>query len=192
MSPIACPSDCDAGHQPWGLAVGPNGQFLYSANAESHTVSPFSIAADGALPPIACGSESEVTSSDPEDVAVSPNGQFLYTTNNNLPTSSVPAFEIQMDGALTPIASCGSDCKTTDGAEPEGVMVRPDGRFVYSSDREDVLLPKPFEDGIVSAFAIGSGRELSELECPELTCALGENTGFFGLTITPDRVPRRH
>jgi 6-phosphogluconolactonase (cycloisomerase 2 family) len=282
LSPIACPSNCDAGRLPWSMAVSPNGQFLYAVDAESHTVSPFSIAADGSLSPIACGAECEVKDSTPEDVAispdgqflyvnerednriavfaiaangsltkisctsgcatesapygmavspngqflyvavtqdiaafeigaggvlspvtcpscktaanpralaVSPNGRFLYTTNNNLPKSSVPAFEIQSNGVLTPITSCGAYCNTTDGADPEGLVVSPGGRFVYASDREDVLLLKSYEHGIMSAFAIGSGGELSELECPELTCALGENTGFFGLTITPGQGP---
>jgi 6-phosphogluconolactonase (cycloisomerase 2 family) len=282
LSPIACPSDCDAGRLPWSMAVSPNGQYLYAVDAESHTVSPFSIAGDGSLSPIACGAECEVKDSTPENVAITPNGQFLYvnerednriavfaiaasgsltkisctsgcatesapygmavspngrflyvaviqdiaafeigaggalspitcpscttaanpralavspngrflyTTNNNLPKSSVPAFEIQSNGTLTPIVSCGSYCNTTDGADPEGLVVSPSGRFVYASDREDLLLPKTYEHGIVSAFAIGSGGELSELECPELTCAIGENTGFFGLTITPDQGP---
>jgi 6-phosphogluconolactonase (cycloisomerase 2 family) len=282
LSPIACPSDCDAGHLPWSMAVSPNGQFLYAVDAESHAVSPFSIASNGSLSPIACGAECEVQDATPENVAITPNGQFLYvnerednriavfaiaangsltkvtcttgcatgsapygmavspngrflyaavireiaafeigsggtlspvacttcttaanpralavspngrdlyTTNNNAPTSSVPAFEIQSSGSLTPIVSCGSYCSTTDGADPEGLVVSPSGKFVYSSDREDLLLSKPYEQGIVSAFAVGSGGELAELECPQLTCAIGENTGFFGLTITPDQGP---
>ena len=182
---VACTSGCATESAPFGLAVSPNGRFLYTAVTQA--IAAFEIAAGGTLTPIPCSSCT--TAANPRALAVSPNGRFLYTTNNNLPTSSIPAFEIQSNGVLTPITSCGSDCKTTDGAEPEGVVVSPDGRFVYSSDREDVLLTKPFEHGIVSAFAIGSGGELSELECPELTCALGENAGFFGLTITPDQGP---
>jgi 6-phosphogluconolactonase (cycloisomerase 2 family) len=282
LSPIACPSDCDAGLLPWGLAVSPNGQFLYSADAESHNVSIFSIATNGSLSPVACGSECEVTNSDPEDVAVNPNGQFLYveeredkriavfaiaangsltkvpcstgcttesapfglvvspngrflytaitreiaafeiapggtltpipcpscataanpralaispngrflyTTNNNIPKSSIPAFEIQSNGALKPIVSCGSYCNTEDGANPEGVVVSPSGKYVYASNREDLGLAKPYEHGIMSAFAVGAGGELSQVECPELTCSIGENTGFFGLTITADEGP---
>jgi 6-phosphogluconolactonase (cycloisomerase 2 family) len=282
LSPIACPSDCDAGRLPWSMAVSPNGQFLYAVDAESHTVSPFSIAGDGSLSPITCGAECEVKDSTPENVAITPNGQFLYvnerednriavfaiaangsltkitctsgcatesapygmavspngrflyvaviqdiaafeigsggalspvpcttcttaanpralavspngrflyTTNNNFPKSSVPAFEIQSNGVLTPIVSCGSYCSTTDGEDPEGLVVSPSGRFAYASDRDDTLLFKSYEHGIMSAFAIGSGGELSELECPEPMCAIGENTGFFGLTITPDQGP---
>jgi DNA-binding beta-propeller fold protein YncE len=185
LTKVACTSGCATQSAPFGLAVSPNGRFLYTAITQE--IAAFEIAAGGALTPIPCSSCK--TAANPRALAVSPSGRFLYTTNNNLPTSSVPAFEIQSNGALTPIVSCGSDCKTTDGAEPEGVVVSPDGRFAYSSDREDLLLGKPFEHGIVSAFAIGSAGELSELECPELTCALGENTGFFGLTITPDQGP---
>lgn len=185
LTKVACTSGCATQSAPFGLAVSPNGRFLYTAITDE--IAAFAIAAGSTLTPISCSSCT--TAANPRALAVSPNGRFLYTTNNNMPKSSIPAFEIQSNGALTPIASCGSNCETTDGAEPEGVVVSPDGRFAYSSDREDVLLTKPFEHGIMSAFAIGSGGELSELECPELTCVLGGNTGFFGLTITPDQGP---
>jgi 6-phosphogluconolactonase (cycloisomerase 2 family) len=185
LTKVACTSGCATESAPYGLVVSPNGRFLYTAITQE--IAAFEIAADGTLSPIACSSCK--TAANPRALAISPNGRFLYSTNNNLPKSSIPAFEIQANGALTPIASCGTYCETTDGADPEGVVVSPSGRFVYSSDHEDVLLTKPFEHGIMSAFAIGSGGELSELECPELTCALGEDTGFFGLTITPDQGP---
>lgn len=284
LSPIACPSDCKAGGEPWGVAVAPNGQTLYTVNAESDSVSAFSIAADGSLTPIECTTGCALAAgSDPEDIAVSPggtflyvaeretrqiaafsiaadgslskvgcttgcttetdpfglaitpsghflytavaqkieafevaadgtlkqihctqcstaaypralaispNGRYLYTTNNNTPESSVPAFEIQRDGTLTPIAGCGGPyCHTANAEAPEGLAVSPSGRFVYASDTDDKLLTKSFEEGIVSAFGIGAGGELSQIECPKEACAIGENTGFFGLTITPDEGP---
>jgi 6-phosphogluconolactonase (cycloisomerase 2 family) len=185
LTKVPCASACATLSAPEGLAVSPDGRFLYAAVTREIAV--FEIGAGGALTPIPCPSCG--TAANPRTPAISPNGRFLYTTNNNLPKSSIPAFEIQSDGALTPIVSCGSYCNTTDGTDPEGLVVSPSGRFVYASDREDVLLAKSYERGIMSAFAIGSAGELSELECPELTCAIGENTGFFGLTITPDQGP---
>jgi len=281
LSPIACPSDCKTGDEPWAVAVAPNGQFLYTVDAQSHAISVFSIAIDGSLSPITCTTGCELASgSEPEDVvvspsgkfvyaeeredhriavfavaadgslskvtcttgcateedpygmavspdgrflyaaagpaitpfeihpngtlsaipctkcetaartralAISPNGRYLYTTNNNSHESSVPAFEIQANGALTPLAGCGLDyCNTADGVDPEGLVVSPGGKFVYASDIET---SSNFEHGIMSAFAIGSSGELSQIGCAEPTCDLGEKTGFFGLTVTPDQGP---
>jgi len=185
LSHISCTAGCTTESGPYGLVVSPNGRFLYTAI--SLEIAAFEIGASGTLSKIPC--PSCTTAANPRALAVSPNGRFLYTTNNNMPKSSVPAFEIQSSGALKPIVSCGSYCKTEDGADPEGLAVSPSGKFVYASDHEDLGLTKPYEHGIVSAFAIGSGGELSQLACPELTCAIGELTGFFGLAITPDQGP---
>jgi len=185
LTKVACTSGCATGSAPYGMVVSPNGRFLYTAVIRE--IAAFEIGAGGTLTPIPC--PSCATAANPRALAVSPNGRFLYTTNNNLPESSVPAFEIQSSGALTPITSCGSYCKTEAGEDPEGLVVSPNGRLVYASDRDDLGLAQPYEHGIMSAFAIGSGGELSQLLCPALTCAIGENTGFFGLAITPDQGP---
>jgi 6-phosphogluconolactonase (cycloisomerase 2 family) len=185
LTKVACTSGCATESAAYGLVVSPNGRFIYTAVIRE--IDAFEIGASGTLTRIPC--PSCTTAANPGALAVSPNGRFLYTTNNNMPKSSVPAFEIQSSGALKPIVSCGSYCKTEDGADPEGLAVSPSGKFVYASDHEDLGLTKPYEHGIVSAFAIGSGGELSQLACPELTCAIGELTGFFGLAITPDQGP---
>ena len=185
LTKVACTSGCATESAAYGLAVSPNGRFLYTAVIQE--IAAFEIGAGGTLSPISCSSCK--TAANPRALAVSPNGRFLYTTNNNLPKSSIPAFEIQSNGILTPIVSCGSYCKTEEGEDPEGLVVSPNGRFVYASDRGDLGLAKPYEQGIMSAFAIGSGGELSQLACPALTCSIGENTGFFGLAITADQGP---
>ena len=185
LSHIPCTAGCTTESAPYGLVVSPNGRFLYTAVIQE--IDAFEVGASGALTKIPCPSCTTVAN--PRALAVSPNGRFLYTTNNNLPKSSIPAFEIQSNGALTPIVSCGSYCNTEEGADPEGLVVSPNGKYVYSSDHEDLGLTKPYEHGIMSAFAVGSGGELSQLACPELSCSIGENTGFFGLAITPDQGP---
>ena len=186
LTRVPCTTGCTTASAPYGLVISPNGRFLYTAVIGE--LNAFEIAAGGTLTRIPCTSCG--TAANPRALAISPNGRDLYTTNNNLPESSVPAFEIQPDGALRPIGGCGGAyCNAAHGEAPVGLAVSPSGRFVYASDRDDNLLVKPFEHGIVSAFGIGSGGELSQIECAELDCAVGENTGFFGLAITADQGP---
>jgi DNA-binding beta-propeller fold protein YncE len=55
LSPIACaPEDCETASRPEGIALSPEGDFLYTADAGAGTISPFSVGLEGALKPIAC------------------------------------------------------------------------------------------------------------------------------------------
>ncbi|HMG36464.1 MAG TPA: beta-propeller fold lactonase family protein [Blastocatellia bacterium] len=76
----------------------PSGQFLIAANGNSSSITVFSIAANGALTPIA-GSPFPA-SNKPNGSKVSPNGKFLYVTED---TNLIEAFNIAASGALTPV-----------------------------------------------------------------------------------------
>jgi DNA-binding beta-propeller fold protein YncE len=55
LSPVECAEqDCETASNPGGVAVSPEGEFLYAANSGAGTISPFSIGLQGALNPIAC------------------------------------------------------------------------------------------------------------------------------------------
>ncbi|HEY4916311.1 MAG TPA: beta-propeller fold lactonase family protein [Solirubrobacteraceae bacterium] len=55
LSPVECAEqDCETASNPGGVAVSPEGEFLYAANSGAGTISPFSIGLEGALNPIAC------------------------------------------------------------------------------------------------------------------------------------------
>jgi 6-phosphogluconolactonase (cycloisomerase 2 family) len=150
--------------------VSPNGQFLYTANRSSSTVSVFAIAADGSLSPVSCPGSNCNTGSQPFGVAVSPNGQFLYTTNNL--TSTVSVFAIAADGSLSPV-TCGSNCNT--GAGPDGVAVSPNGQFLYTTNNAA---------GTVSVFAIATDGSLSPVSCPGSNCNTGTNP--LGVAVSPN------
>lgn len=61
------------------VAVSPSGQFLYSSNQNSATVSGFTVnATTGNLTPTAPATFSTGAGSSPRGVAITPNAQFLY------------------------------------------------------------------------------------------------------------------
>ena len=85
---------------PWSVAVDPTGKFAYVTNQGDHTVSAYSIAADGSLTvpgrPFATGTL-------PESVVVYPSGKFAYVANSG--SDNVSAYSVRADGALTPAGS---------------------------------------------------------------------------------------
>ena len=77
----------------------PNGQFLIAANAGSHNIAVFSIAANGSLTPVA-GSPF-FAGGEPDGIRITPNGKFLAAAE---PYSDVVAmFSIAANGSLTPV-----------------------------------------------------------------------------------------
>jgi 6-phosphogluconolactonase (cycloisomerase 2 family) len=132
LFPVACgapASNCTTGMGPDGVAVSPNGHFLYVTNGSSDTVSVFSIAADGSLSPVVCPAAPTYcnTATGPGPVAVSPDGRFLYVINFNSNTVSV--FAIASNGSLSAFPACAGTCST--GMGPDGVAVSPGGHFLY-------------------------------------------------------------
>ncbi len=75
------------GAGPEGIAIDPQGQYLYSTNYGDGNVSSFSInASTGALtplsnPPVSTGNLNKVANPGPIDVKVDPSGQYVYVAN---------------------------------------------------------------------------------------------------------------
>jgi 6-phosphogluconolactonase len=89
------------------VAVTPNGHFVYTSNAGSSTISGFSIAANGALTPLAGTILATLpTGSTNLDVAVTVDGKFLYSLDSG--TGVVSIFGIGEDGLLTPLGEVGN------------------------------------------------------------------------------------
>ena len=117
---------------PEGLAVDPNGRFLYSADAipPEGSVWGYSInPADGLLSSVILDLE---TASGEADVAVDPSGRFAYVSDFG--QNTVSAYSIDPStGALSQIP--GSPFGT--GQQPEGIAADPSGRFVYVVNSDD-------------------------------------------------------
>jgi 6-phosphogluconolactonase (cycloisomerase 2 family) len=162
--------------RPVGLAVSPDGKFLYATTgitkrkkAEPGTVSVFSIGGEGTLTPVECSSCQ--TGVEPTGVTIVPNNQYLYVANRG--SDSVSAFEVGPTGTLSPVACTESNCDT--GTAPEGATVSPYGEFLYVSNTESKS---------VSAFAIGSGGALTPIGCTAEECTTGD--GPAGIAASPD------
>jgi hypothetical protein len=201
------------------VAVSPNGQFLYTTNEGSDSVSAFSIGAGGSLTPIACAAGC-ATGGSPVGVAVSPGGQYLYIADSG--SDRVSAFSIAADGSLRPIVCPG--CST--GSAPYGVAASPDGRFLYTINRgsnsvsafsitaDGSLAPIPCADctsgldpegvavspsgrllytvnhsGTVSPFSIAAGGAPSPIACSVAVCNVGLGPDFQSVAIAPDQAP---
>ena len=87
-------------------AVTPNGQFVYTSNTGTSTISGFSIAANGALTPLPGTVVGTLpTGSVNLEIVITPNGKFLYTLNSG--TGTVGIFGINRDGSLTALGDAG-------------------------------------------------------------------------------------
>ena len=170
LTPISCPgSNCSAGAAPIGVAMRPDGRYLYASSFTPSRVSVFAVAANGSLTGLSCPGSSCNTGTGPYGIAVSPNGQFLYTANQL--ANSVSPFAIGSDGMLTPIGCPGSSCNT--GTQPWGVAVSPDGQFLYASSRGS---------NTVSVYSIAADGSLTPVACG--SCGTGSQPS--GIAITPD------
>jgi DNA-binding beta-propeller fold protein YncE len=124
------------GARPEGVAVAPMGKFVFVANQASNSISVFTLAANGALAPIA---GSPFAAAHPFSLAVHPSGKFLYT--NNFPDStasdlnSVSTFQIAVSGALSPLAGSPSATANAPGfASSIGLAMDAQGKFLFVTD----------------------------------------------------------
>jgi 6-phosphogluconolactonase (cycloisomerase 2 family) len=170
LTRVTCPT-CGTGMFPEQVGITPNGRFLYVTNGMAGTVSPFSINADGTLAPIAC-TPLPVSCTDPNvgNLAIAPSGQFLYTSHSGLGDISV--FAIGSGGSLTPVTCTNCTANSVAG----GLVITPDGRFLYESQYST--------GGSIVPFAIHADGTVTQVTCPANDCLAGDHPR--GMAITPD------
>ncbi|HEX3737350.1 MAG TPA: beta-propeller fold lactonase family protein [Solirubrobacterales bacterium] len=163
-------SPFSAGDGPVGLAVTPDGGYLYVANYNSEYVSAFSISPDGTPTPVpgspfSIGVEG-VAETWGNGVAVTPDGDHLYVSGG---PHYLWEFSIGAEGALTPVP--GSPL--TIGNDPGSVEVTPDGEHLYVAN---------YGTDDVSAFSIGLDGALT----PVAGSPFSTGQGPGGAAVTPD------
>jgi 6-phosphogluconolactonase len=148
-----------------GLAVTPDGRFLYGLDQFHDGVVGFSIGESGApavLPrfPVPSGGSLPVA------VAVTPDGTRLYVVNRGAP--SVQGFAIAGDGGLTPLSTAEI------GATPFAIAITPDGRHLYvaNSSSDDISAFEILSDGSLaplggSPFATGGSSSIGLAMSPD-------------------------
>lgn len=112
--------------------IDPTGRFLYVVDNGTNFVNTFSINLDttsanyGNLTTIGTA---VATGSFPFGAAVTPDGKFLYVTDNDSSASSISAYSIGADGALTAITLTASQLTTLNS--PAVPAIDPTGKFLY-------------------------------------------------------------
>ena len=166
-----------AGSGPWGVAVSPNGQYVYVTNDGtdgSGGISQYTVGAGGALQPMA--TPTVAAGSGPWGVAVSPNGQYVYVTNDGTDGSGgISQYTVGAGGALQPMATP----TVAAGNGPAGVAVSPNGQYVYVAN--------DYADGAggISQYTVGADGALAPMASP--TVAAGDAP--WGIAVTPDQGP---
>ncbi|MEU4225336.1 beta-propeller fold lactonase family protein [Nonomuraea sp. NPDC026600] len=163
----------------YGIAISPDGAFVYVTSVEPQNVWGFRRGADGSLTPVP-GSPFPAAEF-PVGLKVTPDGQHLYVVGNDSDTDSPPGgllgFTILANGSLRPTAD--SPAPTPDHAEVAAVAITPDGRDVFAAIRDT---------NEVAAFEIGSGGTLKEApKSPFLTG--GESPRSQSIAVRPAPAP---
>ncbi|THJ17885.1 MAG: lactonase family protein [Nitrospira sp. CG24B] len=137
---------------PKGMAISPNGSFLYVANSSTHNVTVFQIGTNGLLTlvPPAGGTTNPIPTggTTPNSIMISLDGRFLYSANGG---GTISAFTIGSDRLLTLVPSVAGNLNPVSAganASPVALTMSPDGRFLYVATNVTTL------GGRVSAFTI--------------------------------------
>jgi 6-phosphogluconolactonase (cycloisomerase 2 family) len=116
---------------PSGLAITPDGKFLYAADRSSGSnIAPgnldaFMINANGSLTPLPAPSYS--TGGNPNDVVIDPTGQFLYVAGFG--NSMISEYKIASNGSLSLIAAIQSG-----GSHPQALAIDSSGKFLIAGN----------------------------------------------------------
>jgi 6-phosphogluconolactonase (cycloisomerase 2 family) len=159
---------------PEGLAMTPDGRYLYVGNVFAGTIQEFAVDVDGQVTargePVPSSGDTAVSDS-PGSLVVSPNGQNLYAANLG---GNVATFSIGADGALT------FESKTTSGicctSGPQAVAITANGQFVYVANSDA---------GTVSTFTVGAGGALTQQGTGVIT-GTGASSKPWSLVVSPN------
>jgi 6-phosphogluconolactonase len=127
------PATVSTGWFPQGIAIDPQGRFVYTANSDDSSVSMFTInQTTGVLTPTTPASVSTLVANEPYSspgfLTVDPSGRFLYVTASLSEDAAVFMYNInQTTGALTPT----SPATVLTGGIPFQVRVAPNGKWAY-------------------------------------------------------------
>ncbi len=116
-------SPFSTGDRPDGVAVSPDGNFLFVANNTGNTISVFSISANGVLSEIAGSPFAfHATAGAPYHLTTNRAGNRLFVSGSN----GLESFNIASDGSLSP-----TNVYTTGLLWFEGLAVSPDDKYLF-------------------------------------------------------------
>ncbi len=114
-----------------GLAITPNGQFLYGADFTGFI---YGFSVDSATGVLSLIPNSPLASGPNSELVVDPTGKFLYASNDNDPDDSILAFTIDASsGVLTPVPNSPFAIPGPTGGTSEPYGIVDTGSFVYTA-----------------------------------------------------------
>jgi DNA-binding beta-propeller fold protein YncE len=116
------------GVQPQAMAISPDGQVLFIANATDNTVSVYTRNSDNSLTPVSCSAPQCSTGLNPVALAVDPSGQFLFVVDEA--SGDIAAFKVS-SSSLTPIGVTPTQTPTSASSSPSALAISPSGNFLY-------------------------------------------------------------
>lgn len=128
-----------------GLAVSPDGQYLYAANFDG-SINQFQINSNGSLSPLSPASVPLPAGN--YGIGITPNGQFLFATSDE---NKVYQYVIGGDGTLTANATPTVNV----GDEPVHIEFSPDSEMAYVAN---------WGDGTIGCYSISGAGVLSFIE----------------------------
>jgi 6-phosphogluconolactonase (cycloisomerase 2 family) len=179
LAPLATPTVATGVGGPAGIAVSPNGEYVYVTNANtdgSGGISQYTVGAGGGLAPMA--TPTVAAGDTPERVAVSPNGQYVYVVNALTDgPGGVSQYSVGPGGALAPLATP----TVAAGYGPSAVAVSPNGQYVY------VTNANADGSGGISQYTVGAGGGLAPMATSMV--ASGVNPDGIAVGLTPSQGP---
>ena len=118
LTPIGSSPYADNQTAPCWVTITPNGQYLFTVNTASGSISRYAIAESGVLTLLGSTPIKDATGLRPFDITVTPGGHFAYTVDAGHAT--VSAFTIGEHGSLTELVS--SPIALPAGATPFGIV----------------------------------------------------------------------
>ena len=136
---------------PVGIAVKPQNDVVYVANASDGRLYPFQIVQSGGGTPGDLTALTSISSGvTPQMVAIDTTGQFVYVTNSG--SRTISEFSINSDGTLTSLGVVSGF-----GGRPFGITVNPNGSFLYVDDATV---------GVLYTYSIASNGVLQQVGSP--------------------------
>jgi trimeric autotransporter adhesin len=172
LSTIASSPTIATGSGAFGIAVTPNGKYVYVTNNGDSTISAYKIGSDGGLTSIVLSGSVATTLNVPEIPAIDPTSTFLYVPNLSAAPApgTVSGFTIAADGTLALIGAAA----TTAGVSPFGTAIDPAGKFLFVTNSGD---------GTVSVFPIGGGGALGTAQ--NFNSGSGASSTPAGIAVDP-------
>ncbi|MGD0988907.1 MAG: beta-propeller fold lactonase family protein [Candidatus Sulfotelmatobacter sp.] len=140
-----------ADNDPSGLAVSPNGSYLYTANSTANSVSIYSIGSSGALTPVT-GSPLSANFQHPVAVTVDPKGAYLYVADQGTSqgttggSSNIASFSIS---SSTGFPAAVTDSPFASESESSFVVLDPTGPYLFVGNQAS--------NAGVQAFGVSAG-----------------------------------